>query len=329
MPGGRFPTNAEPALTREEVALLNRKLLPADFGDKLYARLTTKDQKEAIPAAASLSNPLVMDNDSRIPTADQTASFPTGASGSDQLVKASQIVSLVDGALYSLANVQAALSATPTAIWTLDNGSLADLSGNGYTLTVGAGSFLKGTTPIRGKTGLRGDGTSYLTNAAAVFQAGAAISYCCLLSMDTLDLSTSRMIVGCSSTGATANIDANQWGLWVGSTGIMYHGAESSALSEVGVDGNQVHAPVGSYAHICVTRDGSQNVKIYINGILAGSGTESGALGTGTNTALRIGSYNTGRGLEGVVSNVVVHVGTEWTADQVLAMAKILKPLAF
>lgn len=63
MPGGRFHTVDAAALTREEVGLLNRGLLPPKFGDLLLHALTNQAQKEAFPSTAGSSAPLALSSD--------------------------------------------------------------------------------------------------------------------------------------------------------------------------------------------------------------------------------------------------------------------------
>ena len=111
------------------------------------------------------------------------------------------------------------------------------------------------------------------------------------------------------ASGAGAN--ANHWLLWLASgvpQWLIYTGVSPTTLLNSGVT-----LPKNAWAHILVTRDSSNNQRIYINGVEKDSDNNSAPPGTTDNVT--IGAQGTANVFQGYISGVRMDLGVSQDAN--------------
>lgn len=274
---------------------------------------------DTIPLGTSAQNPLVAEDNTRIPTADQTAAIPAGASAANKLALASEFV---DGANHGTSIV------VPTGLWQGD-GALTDGGGNSYDYTVAAGTEKYGASPVvRGKRCFFFDGATRLEQSDAVWRTANAISVAFVCMLEKHRDGANRNIVGVISTAGTSGDNADSWQVAFGQVGggpsegsLLYYAQTAAGVDIVHDTG--IVPLLGVPFHLTWTRsaDGTRS-RFYLNGGLVSEAAGLAASGAGINGVLQMGGTGLGAQITGIIQTLLIEVGAEWDAATVAALAR-------
>jgi hypothetical protein len=205
------------------------------------------------------------------------------------------------------------LTYSPLALWQLD-WSLADSSGNGYTLTQNSQGW--GHMPNGVKAGFFRDSTyfSHAYNAALAITGEITVEVIAFL----VDNPTNDLNI--CSFGVTGESLASNvlWSLGVdGTKGALRYFAEyGSAGTNIVFDSGNYSVPASQVVHLAMTRSSSQIINLYINGYCVGTSSALHAPEGGTSDMLKIGDGTTSTERGTMVASVKV-IAAELSAAQI------------
>ena len=188
-------------------------------------------------------------------------------------------------------------ASTVTALYNVDNaasGDLTDVSGNGYTLTLKAGTVASGNDVLGVPRKNQSDASVYWQSTNAAFNVANTA--------DTDDFMVGGWVYIPNETPSTlvalfSNEGAahNGWSVRLGTTGLLY--AMEDLVTTLNTTSYAV--PSAGWYHILYARDATTSQKLYVNGKLVGSGTDAGTMGT-TQSKFQLGGFNGATSLPGV-----------------------------
>lgn len=184
------------------------------------------------------------------------------------------------------------LTHSPIGLWQFD-GDLTDSSGNGFTLSLGAGSTQQFVEMAPGLQGVWFNGTTFYerTSTEATLQVSGPVT------MEFIYLPTAPVLdlqMPLSHGAGTANeVDNALYQFSINSDqqpGFFWESVAPRA-NQANTGAGLIIVPAGIPTHIAATRDGSDHVRFYVNGVQIGATiTTSLPAGGGTNGRLRIGT---------------------------------------
>lgn len=248
------------------------------------------------------------------------------------------IVTFAEGAQIEIPELTAWLTARKgripglTEIWRLGSGTGTDgLTGlHAAKILVATGSE-GAKAPFLGQKAwlFRGPGATgvqQLTLNDAAFRASGAFSVAFVMRPTILSVGTSTYLVGSAATAGNSGADATAWLISYGPRGTLeYYAEESGGAGIVSLNGPAV--PPGQTAVIVVTRSSDESTVIfYCNGYEIGRSAGLSASGSGANCQLLVASGNGGQNYEGMLTNLAIAMGTEWSASDALAVSRVIAP---
>lgn len=320
MPGGRFQTVDQAALTRAQVETLNRGLLPEKFGDLLLPVLTNQDQKLSFPGAASEGDPLALAS----AVAADLASLSADVTAEIAAAIAAAAVPLPEA--LTLAKLAELSLPTPTAIWS-GGGTPNDQGSGGYNLSTAAGTLRYTRAPFLLDTrSFYFDGTLVLSNTDAVWRTDEEISVLVVGRLSAA-LSGARTLIGCTQGGGGDAANNDGWLLGVNSEHgeLVYkhqYGTTSDESSVLSYGLGHERDFVAGFS-----RDSAgTGIALYLDGEVAKTETLSNAPAVGANADLYIGGYGGSFPVEATLGPLIVWVGEELSAADFRAASRVLQP---